>query len=89
MTDAHEQLREIAEAAAAVDRGPWAYDGRDIFTRANIGAGAHHLLIPLPETWHQSQRVPDAIARHVAASSPLVVLGLLHLAEQATNREPR
>lgn len=89
MIPEQERLRAIAEEAEAVDCGPWHYDGRDIFTRSHVGTGDRHLLIPLPETWHASQRVPDAIARHVAAFSPLVVLDLLWLLEQAIRREPR
>jgi hypothetical protein len=73
MTVEREQLKRYAEAATP---GPWYYDGRDIFT-THTGEGGHRLVVPLPETWHESQRVNEADARYIAALSPDVLLGLL------------
>jgi len=72
-----DRLRELAEAATP---GPWFYDGRDIFTvhtRVDSVASGHRLVIPLPETWHESQSVNKADAEYIAAVSPDVVLALL------------
>ena len=70
------QVREAAEAVEKIAPSPWRYDGRDIFCTRN-GAEPHHLLIPLPETWHESQRVPEAVARYVALIDPATVLALV------------
>jgi hypothetical protein len=80
-----DQLRETAQAAQEADPGPWEFDGRDIFTRSKLGASAHHLIVPLPETWHESQRTPVAIAMHIAACDPTTILSLLD--EQVRLRE--
>jgi hypothetical protein len=77
--DEHDRarLRQLAEAATP---GPWYYDGRDIFTtqtRVDSIASGHRLVIPLPETWHESQAVNKADATYIAAVSPDVVLALL------------
>lgn len=70
------KLRALAEEAAKLRPGPWYFDGRDIFTEA-FDEGGHRLLIPLPETFHESARVPDEIARYVAAADPNTILALL------------
>jgi hypothetical protein len=55
-------------AVEALDACPpgseWWYDGRDIFHRPD-GTNMQQIVIPLPETWHESQRVPDSVARLV------------------------
>ena len=54
-------LREVPE------RGDWLYDGRDIFTE-EYGPDGHRLILPLPETFHESQRIPDSVARLIVAA---------------------
>lgn len=42
---------------------PWYFDGRDIFsTGPTDDTGGHRLVVPLPNTFHPSQRVSDADA---------------------------
>jgi hypothetical protein len=62
---AQEALAALAECPPG---GPWWYDGRDIFHNPEGFAGRQHLVVPLPETWHESQRVPDAVARLIVAA---------------------
>lgn len=51
----------------APERGDWFYDGRDIFTEEH-GPDGHRLILPLPETFHASQQVPDSVARLIVAA---------------------
>lgn len=60
-----EDLAALSEAAPA---GRWWFDGRDIFTDDGQGAAEHHLVVPLPDTWHESQRVSDDTARFICAA---------------------
>lgn len=63
MTD--ENLRKlVSEAPAGSD---WWYDGRDIFYRPE-GTNMNQLIVPFPETWHESQRVPDSVANLIVAA---------------------
>lgn len=56
--------QEIRELLAKTPSRPWWFDGRDIFHKDGIMV---QLVIPLPETWHESQRVPDVTAQLVCA----------------------
>lgn len=60
-----------AELDAAATPGPWFFDGRDVLTRHNRGDG-HYLVIPLPETWHESQGVNKADAQFIAETRTLL-----------------
>lgn len=58
-------LREAVVAFnAETPGGPWWYDGRDIFHKPDDN-NLDQIVIPLPLTWHESQRVPDTTARLV------------------------
>lgn len=48
---------------------PWYFDGRDIFsTGPTDDTGGHRLVVPLPNTFHPSQRVSDADAELIVAA---------------------
>lgn len=74
MTD--DELEALAALARDATPGPWYFDGWDIFSVAFQGGG-HRLLVPLPRTFHESQKVPDADARYIAAVDPATVLALV------------
>ena len=80
-----DQLAEQVRAAESAAPSPWYFDGRDLFC-TRPGAEAHHLLIPMPETWHESQRVPSAVIEFIAACDPATVDALLAALEAAEQR---
>lgn len=49
-----------ADLLALASPRPWYFDGRDILhTGETDDTGGHRLVVPLPDTWHESQRVSD------------------------------
>ena len=62
MTD---RVAEIRKREQEASNGPWWYDGRDIFHKKH-GTNLDAIIVPLPETWHKTQAVPDADAEFIA-----------------------
>ena len=59
------RLAEIRKREQEASNGPWWYDGRDIFHK-KYGTNLDAIIVPLPETWHKTQAVPDADAEFIA-----------------------
>lgn len=52
---------ELKALLAKASPRPWRYDGRDVFSAELINESG--LVLPIPETWHPSQRVNEADIR--------------------------
>jgi hypothetical protein len=60
-------IQRLRDLTANATESPWVFDGRDIFSK-EIGDNGHRLIIPLPETWHESQQVNKVDATLIVAA---------------------
>ena len=54
-----------AALAAAPQGSDWWFDGRDLFYKPE-GTNLDQIIVPFPETWHETQEVPQAVGRLIA-----------------------
>lgn len=52
---------------AAPQGSDWWFDGRDLFYKP-AGTNLDQVIVPFPETWHESQEVPQAVGHLIAAA---------------------